>query len=265
MQCKNCKTSINTNQRYCAECGAKIIKNRLTLKHLSKSLSEEFLSYDNRFLKTFRDLFTKPETVINEYIDGTRKKHVGVVQYFAISLTLAGIQLFLTNMLLDNAIEADMSFMDDFLKNTNDPKSKAIIQSYMDSMNFIKNYQNLIYIFSVPVGAISTWLAYHITSNKRYNFTEHIVINMYYSAQLLISMFIIILLSSIFKLNFMVFYGFIMVISMVYYFYIFKRVFASSFWMTFANMVLVGIIYSIWFTLLFGSVIVVLTLLNSNA
>ena len=94
MNCKNCNTSLIEGNDFCGFCGAKVIRNRLTIKNLLAHFSEQFLNYDNQFLKTFLHLFTKPEVVIGGYIDGTRKKHVNVISYFAIALTLFRITTF---------------------------------------------------------------------------------------------------------------------------------------------------------------------------
>ncbi|WAC01775.1 DUF3667 domain-containing protein [Lacinutrix neustonica] len=74
---------------YCNGCGAKVIKNRLTMRNLFEDFTYNYLNYDNKFLRTFLNLFTKPEAVITSYIDGTRKKYVNVISYFAIALTLS--------------------------------------------------------------------------------------------------------------------------------------------------------------------------------
>ncbi len=42
MVCKNCGTPHSKNQRYCLECGARIIRNRLTLKALFQQINVEF-------------------------------------------------------------------------------------------------------------------------------------------------------------------------------------------------------------------------------
>jgi hypothetical protein len=95
MNCKNYNKVLVDSQKYCDECGAKIIQNRLTPKVIAAQINEQFLSIDNKLLKTFIDLFKRPEVVINGYINGTRKRYIDVLQYFAVSLTLAGIQVFL--------------------------------------------------------------------------------------------------------------------------------------------------------------------------
>lgn len=61
MACKNCNTELTTDSEYCYHCGAKVIRNRLTIKNLFEHFSEQFLNYDNKFLQTFILLFKKPE------------------------------------------------------------------------------------------------------------------------------------------------------------------------------------------------------------
>ena len=95
MDCKNCQNSLSQKDDYCNVCGAKVIRNRLTVKNLWADFAEQFLNYDNKFLKTYLALFKKPEDVIGSYINGTRKKYVNVISYFAIAVTLSGIQLFI--------------------------------------------------------------------------------------------------------------------------------------------------------------------------
>jgi predicted amidophosphoribosyltransferase len=73
VDCKNCHKPLNDSQNFCDECGAKIIHNRLTPKVLLQQVNEQFLSIDNKLLRTFIDLFKKPDNVINGYINGTRK------------------------------------------------------------------------------------------------------------------------------------------------------------------------------------------------
>ena len=97
MNCKNCNKSLTSQNNYCDTCGAKVIRNRLTLKHLFSDFIETYLNYDNKFLQTVINLFKKPEDVIGSYIDGTRKKYVNVISFFAIAITFAGIEYFIVN------------------------------------------------------------------------------------------------------------------------------------------------------------------------
>ncbi|MDO6470350.1 DUF3667 domain-containing protein [Maribacter sp. 1_MG-2023] len=90
MECKNCHTNLRTDFSYCPDCGAKVIRNRLTVKNLWYDATERFFNIDNTFLITFKHLFTKPDEVIGGYINGVRKKYLNPTSYFTIAITLGG-------------------------------------------------------------------------------------------------------------------------------------------------------------------------------
>ncbi len=240
MLCKNCNTTLTNNQKYCFECGAKIIKNRLTLKNIFQDINNHFFNLDNAFLKTFLNLFTKPEVVINSYIEGTRKKHLGVIQYFAIGLTLVGFQIFLTNLFFKDELNIDMLFGDTFNKLPNQKDNPFSPKNFdFDQFN---NYQSLFYILSVPFSAIATWLAYRIIGDKRFNFTEHIVINLYYSAQIIIVSVLFTVLLLCLGVSYITISSLVFILTFIYFFYVLKRVFSTSFLNTLACFILVMLV-----------------------
>ena len=142
MRCKNCDNSLKDTQKFCDECGAKIINNRLQPKIIAQQVNEQFISIDNKFFRTFFDLFKQPESVIVGYINGTRKKYIDVLQYFAISLTLAGIHVFLITTFFKDALDFTPGFIN--------PEKDINPLPGFNSDLFTK-YQGLIYILGVPV------------------------------------------------------------------------------------------------------------------
>ncbi len=249
MHCKNCDIQLQSHQNYCSECGAKVIRNRLNFKNIWSEINLYFFNLDNKLFRTLLHLFTKPENVIVSYITGTRKKYVDVIQYFAISLTLVGIQVFLMNAFFKEAINLDSLFGDN-LKNLSNQDDNPFAPQNMD-YGAINNYQSVIYVLSVPVSAFSTWIAYYIIGDKRYNFTEHIVINLYYSAQ-------IIIVSAILSILFLVCGGDYLTVSMLvsvftfaYLFYILHRVFKTTLLESIARFLLIGLVYAVIFAILF--------------
>ena len=133
MNCKNCNTEITEKINYCPQCGARIIKNRLTPTILVNQLNEEVLSLDNKFLATFIDLFKRPERVIDGFIFGLRKRYLNVITYYAISLSLLGLQIFILK-----------SFFPEFLDSQSMPMEGDLIASGSDSImkrtEVINNY-----------------------------------------------------------------------------------------------------------------------------
>src|SRR5690606_26236828 len=130
------------NHDYCGSCGGKVIRNRLTIKNLFADFSQQFLNYDNTFLKTFIALFKKPEDVIGGYINGTRKKYVNAITYFAIALTLSGLQIFILNKFFPEVM------------NLKSMSLEGMEDMQQDNMAFMQEYQSILYMLMVPVYAL---------------------------------------------------------------------------------------------------------------
>lgn len=170
MECKNCESSLRTDYSYCSNCGAKIIRNRLTLKNLWYDITERYFNLDNTFIKTFWHLFTKPEVVIGGYIDGIRKKYLNPVSFIAIALTLSGITLFLMRKVFKNGFDFS-SFTGG--ENLNNEMGQKIMSLTFD-------YNSFLFLLYIPVFAFAGWASF----NKReYNLSEHFVTAMYSLAQ----------------------------------------------------------------------------------
>lgn len=215
MTCKNCQTEMLESSEYCYSCGAKVIRNRLTLRNLFEYFSETFLNYDNKFFQTFIDLFKKPEEVIGSYIDGTRKKYVDVVSYFALAITLSGLQLFILNKFFPE--EMDMSSWT--TKGTEDFNNGL--------MTFVTEYQSLVMMLYVPFYALIGRLIF--LNKKTYNFTEQLVIFMYFQGQVSIASALIITPLVVIGLNFGILGMFLLPAMVLYSAYCLKRLYHLSF------------------------------------
>ena len=239
MNCKNCSNNLRAKQKFCDECGAKIIQNRLKPKVLAQQVNEHYFSIDNKLLLTFLDLFRKPEVVIVGYINGTRKKYIDVLQYFALSLTLTGIQVFLMSTFFKESTDISSQFINGF----NDASTTTDNPFKDFDVNALNNYQGLIYILTVPFSAVGSWLAYYIIGERTYNFTEHLVINLYYSAQIIIITALLTILFLVFGLDYLLISSIVYILTFVYLFYILKRIFKTNFWNTLGRFSLVMAIY----------------------
>jgi hypothetical protein len=187
MNCKNCSFLIQENDNFCPSCGGKVIRNRLTIKNLFEHFSEQFLNYDNKFLQTFIRLFTKPEDVIEGYINGTRKKYVNVISFFAISLTIAGLQLYLINKFFPEIM--DLSSL----------TTEGTEEFQKKNLDFMQEYQSIIMMFYVPLYALMSKIVFF--NLKKFNYTEHLVIFMYILSHVTIISAIITLFAALFGLT----------------------------------------------------------------
>lgn len=179
MHCKNCHTKLQEQDDYCNNCGGRVIRNRLTIKNLFQHFGETYFNYDNTLLKTFVTLFKKPEDVIDGYINGTRKKYINVINYFALAITVSGIYMFIISRYFPEAM--DFSFM-------SDPRQEALQKK---NMAFIQEYQSIVMMLYVPIYALMAKVVFF--NLKTYNYTELLVIFLYIQAQISITSSIVVI------------------------------------------------------------------------
>jgi len=209
MKCKNCELPLRTDYSFCSNCGAKIIRNRLTLKNLWYDISERYFNVNNTFLRTFWHLFTKPDLVIGSYIDGVRKKYLNPISYFGIALTLSGILVFLIKNFFIDAINFEANFQGANPDFANKWK------------NITFDYSSLFFISYLPLITISAFLVFN---KRKFNFTEHFIIAIYVLAHYSIVSFPLSLTSLIISPeNYTVFGQVFMIIVFFYFIYTYQR------------------------------------------
>ena len=174
MECKNCLYQIIADENYCTRCGARVIKNRLTLKNVLQDIYEQHLNLDNRLLATLVHLFTKPEDVIKGYLSGLRKRYLNPISYLGLAITLSGILVFVIKRYFLKRLNLDVLPTGANIKGAN-----KIFETTLD-------YQNFVFVFLIPLMASIGWLVY---TKPRYNFTEHLVNMTYVLAHLTIVTF----------------------------------------------------------------------------
>lgn len=179
MECKNCLKSLRTDFTYCPDCGAKVIRNRLTVKNLWYDATERFFNIDNTFLLTFKDLFTKPDVVIVGYINGVRKKYLNPISYFTIAITLGGLFVYLNTEFFPDAMDFKFLYGDENSLNEAD----RFAQDLSKKLNsYLFKYQSLFYIAMLPLLSLMSRLIF--LDKKQFNISEHFVINIYAYSQM---------------------------------------------------------------------------------
>lgn len=184
MNCKNCEISLTGNRNYCSNCGAKVIHKRLTFKKIWKETSERILNVDNTFFKTFVHLFSKPEVVIESYVNGIRKRYLNPLSHLAIALTLSGVLLFIMRKyFMDNL---DFNVFNS--SNINTEATTNIVGTILD-------FQSFVFVAMIPILAVCGYLLFN---KHKYFLSEHFASNIYTQANYTIATFplsIIILLT----------------------------------------------------------------------
>ena len=225
MNCKTCDNSLRSDFDYCPSCGSKVIRNRLTLKNIWQDLSFQVFNLDNTLFKTMRHLFPKPDVVVGSFINGARKKYMNPISYFAIAITLSGLNFYVLRNWYG------ITLTENNLNNANSP-----------NMDFIFDYQGLLSYLMMPLYALMTWILF--LDKRTYNFAEHLVANAYITAQVsFLQVLICIPLFGFFNVNYGDFNWFFLLFTIGYQFYVFKRIFQIS-W---ASTILRGLGYLLMF------------------
>lgn len=196
MNCKNCQSLLEKDSNYCNNCGAKVILKRINFKNLLLEFFIINFGVDSRFFLTIRKMATSPEDVINEYLEGVRRRYLNPFTFLAIG---AGLSLLIFNYFADDFIaiqnQVNQAQVDELKKaaaididNTKDLSDEEIeklgiqkktAQLQLDLMegmwDFLLRYFNLLtFVFLLIYAVLSKW-----TFVKPHNFGEHIVINGY--------------------------------------------------------------------------------------
>ncbi|MEM5566731.1 DUF3667 domain-containing protein [Psychroserpens sp. AS72] len=255
MNCKNCNNQLPTESEFCNICGGKVIRNRLTFKNIFEHISETFFNYDNKLLRTCIDLFRKPELVIDGYIEGIRKRYVNPISFFGISLTLSGLSIFIIKKYYLEYLDFSNLFKGEYLNN---PMSQQMMQN-SSSTSF--EYGSLILSAMIPLMALVSVIVFY---DKRYNFTEHIIVYLYsMSALTIVSIFagqIILLIAPTYYLLFaMLLY----LALFIYHCYAFKRIFKLSVGDLILKILIFVIVFFVFY-IIFGIIMAVIMYLNGD-
>jgi len=246
MECKNCNSPLPIDSRYCARCGNRVVSKRLTVKTVLHQFSNQFFDIDNKILKTFIHLITKPEVVINKFIEGSRKTYANVINYLALSLTLVGFQLLILRKFYPETMESSTT------SGGLDPEMEKRIAEMGE---YFFDYFGLMTIIFIPFLALATYIIFR---NRAYNYAEHIVFNMYASAQYTIMMFFISLPLIFFGLDAATTFSIVTGIIYIYLGFCMKRVFKLTVFGAFWRTILSQILYAI----IIGVITIILTIIG---
>lgn len=244
MVCKNCNTGFNDTQNFCSNCGEKTSYSRITIRSILKQFNREFLSIDNKLLRTFKDLLIRPEFVIDYYLKGLRERYVNLISYLALSITLFGFQFFVMNRFYAKEIEENQS-------STGNVQIDAFAKLINEQLS---DYIGVITIVFIPIVALCTYLIFK--SKALHNYAEHIVINTYITAQYTIIFILVFFLLLPFGVDVMVNFTLMSLLSYTYIGYCFKRIYNLTILETIGKTLIAFLTYSIITGIIFAIIII---------
>lgn len=244
MECKNCQDPLEENAQFCDNCGAKVIKNRITLKLLILDLFTNVFGIDSKFFLTLKKMFISPNEVIEDYLYGIRKRYINPFAFLTIG---AGLSLIVFNYYADEykmmqgsfnpeqlnemkkVAEQDLST----LKNISEKELSKLKQEQESAKNFLNFLEvyinfilhnfNLVAFLFLPFYALISKFTYW----KPHNYGEHIVINAYLQGTTMYFSLIAFILAMF--TNNMVF-SMSVFLFMIYYLFTFSKLYKHSIW-----------------------------------
>ncbi len=178
--CLNCEHPVTQGQRFCSFCGQKTAVHRLSLHDVGHEAIHYFTHADKGIFSLLRQLITRPGKVAREYVAGKRRTYFPPLNFF---LIVAAIYVFMLTTVAPSTKEHIIpSEQLARYENIKDPVKKAavgaILERRVKSAQFISKYSNFVAMIATPLISFFLWLFYR---KGRYNYTEHLVANMYFS------------------------------------------------------------------------------------
>lgn len=242
MNCKNCQLQLKENDNFCSYCGSPIVTQKVTVKKMLVEFSEKYLSFDNKFFKTFKTLFSHPEWVVNGYLNGLRVRYVNPMTYLIIAVTISGINVFL----IKRGYFGEM----DYSSMSGNEKSPINMNEFMNS---VYDYNSVLIFTAIPLLSLISKIVFY--NFKQYNYAEHNLIYFYTYSQTSILTVLFIPIILIFEIDYMIYAMITFLIMISYHFFALKRIFKLSTKEIFYKTLLflpVGFLFYIVISLFFG-------------
>lgn len=227
MNCKNCENQLQHHAQFCNSCGARVIEAPFTFRYITQDFEERYLNLDrNLLVRTIRDMFLRPESVIKGYINGVRKRHLNLANFLAVAITASGLLIFALQKFFPNAL--DLTWMID--PNSEAFKENPFFQN-MDPDDPFKGmwwmeYQAALYILAIPIYALFAKITF--LNQKAFSYLKHMVIVGYTQSFMSIVLAIPTLIFLAFGFNYLKMSYWIILFMFFFSAYVYKRLFGLS-------------------------------------
>ncbi len=215
--CLNCGSEIDS--KFCKECGQKTDTHRLTIGHILHEISHYFTHADKGLLSIIKEMFTKPGTVVEEYISGKRKKYFNPYTYLLLASTISAYIYWKIKYYSSISIQQSPS-------KSGAEMSKLIYQT----SQLMEQYGKVVTILMLPILAAISMLFY---MRRQYNYAEHLTIQTFILAQTsVINIFVTLLSYYVFPDSYFMFNMLFQAVFLFYLAIVFSKVFKEHFLMS---------------------------------
>ncbi len=226
--CKNCHSPLRETDKFCSECSARVVKNRISYRSILRDIW--ITARLGALVRTLWCLLYRPQVMLKEYLNGTRRKYAFPFAFFTI---IIGFAIIFYSTFSEELIQmsSHMELQDlDAIKKLDEEKVPEDELSILFGFNnekeldqaintFYINHFNLSFFLMVPFFALISLLVFR----KTYNFWEQLIINMYLQGiVILLNVFLLIISVST---NFNLFGIGSLIITFIYYSYVYKKLY----------------------------------------
>lgn len=220
MKCSHCHSELQG--RFCSKCGQEHTDKKITLGLIFRDILGSFFNVERGLLATYWGLIVKPKEVIERYIQGDRRIYFNPYRLMLVSLTIWALSYFL---------------MKDFL-------TDVLSQSGYYQLLGIKGYEKIVnevlLVIVLPFISFGYYLLFR--KFKKSSYIEMLSINVYLFACTMIWNVIPLNIALKLGMNFYVYYGVSMGLSLLYDTYCLRQYFGIS-WTATGWRVLVGSLF----------------------
>lgn len=157
--CNNCGNVFEGN--FCNNCGQAAGMHEINTSFIVHDLQHGLMHVDGGMFHSARQLFTRPGHSIREYIEGKRTKHYKPISML---IVLSGFYGLLYHALKINVFEG---------------KEEGLLE-YEIANEWIAHHFSIITLAILPILSFSSYIVFR---KQAYNFTEHLILNAFYSSQ----------------------------------------------------------------------------------
>lgn len=157
--CKNCGNIFEGN--YCNNCGQPAETHKIDTKFLAHDLQHGLFHLDGGIFYSAREMFRRPGHAAREYIEGKRVMHY---KPLSMTLVLAGIYVLIYHALGINVFSGNGN--EDF--------------DYEAIGEWIMHHYAILTLLLIPVYSLVSYIVFR---RQGYNFSEHLILNSFYSTQ----------------------------------------------------------------------------------
>lgn len=179
--CKNCGLLCYDN--FCPRCGQKTDTDRLTFRSMARGFAAAIVGGENGLVYTIVQLFSHPNRLISNYINGKRKNYFAPFPLLFLALAVCLVVLQIATVDWAGALENfDMSIVKDADKAT----AGRLLQRTRAIYTFFFRYFTLISVLLAPILIIGVRICFGSAFRRRYNWAETTVMQTYLLVQMIL-------------------------------------------------------------------------------